>query len=83
MILFGGDDGIGPSVGSISILDVASMKWTSGNDAPAPEARSEMACSAAGDNFVAWGGTNILSHFETMIVFVTSFFFFDNSIERN
>ncbi|KAK5823547.1 hypothetical protein F5H01DRAFT_363211 [Linnemannia elongata] len=59
MILFGGDDGIGPSVGSISILDVASMKWTSGNDAPAPEARSEMACSAAGDNFVAWGGYKV------------------------
>ncbi|KAG9071505.1 hypothetical protein KI688_005717 [Linnemannia hyalina] len=56
MILFGGVNGTGPSVGSISILDVASMKWTSGNDAPAPEARAEMACSVAGDNFVAWGG---------------------------
>ncbi|KAF9141053.1 hypothetical protein BG015_001416 [Linnemannia schmuckeri] len=53
MILFGGD-GSGPSVASISILDIPTMTWTNGKDAP--DARSEMACSVAGDNFIVWGG---------------------------
>ncbi|KAG0274488.1 hypothetical protein BGZ96_004315, partial [Linnemannia gamsii] len=30
------------------------MVWTDGEDAPDP--RSEMACTVAGDNFVVWGG---------------------------
>ncbi|KAF8947283.1 hypothetical protein BGZ47_009671 [Haplosporangium gracile] len=53
MILFGGD-GLGPSVASLSILDISTMTWTNGKDAP--DARSEMACSVAGDNFIVWGG---------------------------
>ncbi|KAF9120905.1 hypothetical protein BGX30_002890 [Mortierella sp. GBA39] len=53
MILFGGD-GSGPSVASLSILDIPTMTWTIGKDAP--DARSEMACAVAGDNFVVWGG---------------------------
>ncbi|KAH7056317.1 hypothetical protein BKA57DRAFT_489127 [Linnemannia elongata] len=53
MILFGGD-GSGPSVASLSILDISTMTWITGKDAP--DARSEMACAVAGDNFVVWGG---------------------------
>lgn len=56
MILFGGD-GSGPSVASLSILDISTMTWITGKDAP--DARSEMACAVAGDNFVVWGGKNL------------------------
>ena len=56
MVLFGGD-GSGPSVASLSILDVPTMTWTTGKDAP--DARSEMACAVAGDNFIVWGGKSL------------------------
>jgi hypothetical protein len=59
MVLFGGDNGSGPSVASISVLDIATMVWTDGEDAPDP--RSEMACTVAGDNFIVWGGKTLRS----------------------
>ncbi|KAF9154081.1 hypothetical protein BG015_001903 [Linnemannia schmuckeri] len=55
MLLFGGDAGAGASsANSLYILDVPSMTWSEGPSAP--EARSEMACSIPGDNFIVWGG---------------------------
>ncbi|KAG0271096.1 hypothetical protein BGZ96_005980, partial [Linnemannia gamsii] len=54
MVLFGGDNATQISVASISILDIDTMVWTNGEDAPDP--RSGMACTVAGDNFIVWGG---------------------------
>ncbi|KAF9116239.1 hypothetical protein BGX27_004090 [Mortierella sp. AM989] len=55
MALFGGILYSNPQR-SLYILDVQSMKWTRGTDIDPPLARFRMACSAAGDSFVAWGG---------------------------
>ncbi|KAF9340903.1 hypothetical protein BGX26_008829, partial [Mortierella sp. AD094] len=55
ILLFGGTTINGPSVGSIYILDVNSMSWTKGPDADSSQNREQMACTVAGDNFVAWG----------------------------
>lgn len=54
MILFGGDDDATSSSARLFILDVPLMTWseaTMGTDA-----RSEMACSVTGHNFIVWGG---------------------------
>ncbi|KAK3830339.1 MAG: hypothetical protein J3R72DRAFT_257899 [Linnemannia gamsii] len=57
MILFGGSNPTASKIfGDIHILDVPSMKWTKGKSAPI--ARSDMACTVAGDNFIVWAGTN-------------------------
>jgi hypothetical protein len=77
MILFGGDNGTASSVASISILDVSSMKWTNGNNAP--DARSEMACSVSGDNFIVWGGRYL--HF--FISYGMDLLFLFNSASKN
>ncbi|KAF9121613.1 hypothetical protein BG015_005775, partial [Linnemannia schmuckeri] len=69
MVLFGGDNGSGQSVSSIYILDVASMTWTYGE--PAPDARSDMACSVSGDNFIVWGGIRKTSSTESVGVSTT------------
>lgn len=44
------------SLGSIYVLDLESMSWTKGADVDRALWRSNMACTVAGDNFVAWGG---------------------------
>ncbi|KAF9154079.1 hypothetical protein BG015_001901 [Linnemannia schmuckeri] len=54
ILLFGGDDNLLSSSANLYILDVPSMTWIEGPSAP--EARSEMACSVAEDNFIVWGG---------------------------
>ncbi|KAG0199173.1 hypothetical protein BGX28_007520 [Mortierella sp. GBA30] len=41
---------------AIYSLDVASLVWTKGADVDPTQRRSNMACAAAGENFVAWGG---------------------------
>ncbi|KAK3812444.1 MAG: hypothetical protein J3R72DRAFT_530129 [Linnemannia gamsii] len=62
IILFGGRNGRtvekGSSVGNLYILDVTSMTWTEG---PSADARSLMACSVSGDNFLVWGGYKLAS----------------------
>ncbi|KAG9071504.1 hypothetical protein KI688_005716 [Linnemannia hyalina] len=72
MILFGGD-GSGPSVASLSILDIPTMTWTVGKDAP--DARSEMACAVAGDNFVVWGGYKEMLSVDSVAVPTTPLIF--------
>ncbi|KAF9541110.1 hypothetical protein EC957_003391 [Mortierella hygrophila] len=72
MILFGGD-GSGPSVASLSILDIPTMTWTVGKDAP--DARSEMACAVAGDNFVVWGGYKEMLSVDSVAVPITPLIF--------
>ena len=56
MIVFGGRYTSGVDSGSIYILDVKTMVWTQGTDADPSQNRTGMACTVAGDNFVAWGG---------------------------
>ncbi|KAG0055784.1 hypothetical protein BGZ89_002276 [Linnemannia elongata] len=56
MIVFGGRYTSGVDSGSIYILDVKTMVWTQGTAADPSQNRTGMACTVAGDNFVAWGG---------------------------
>ncbi|KAF9122802.1 hypothetical protein BGW39_009483 [Mortierella sp. 14UC] len=52
MLLFGG--GVdGAEIGTLFILDVATMTWSRG---PSSQPRKGMACAVSGDNFVVWGG---------------------------
>ncbi|KAK3823753.1 MAG: hypothetical protein JOS17DRAFT_804865 [Linnemannia elongata] len=54
MLLFGGNTDTTESVDTLHILDLVTMKWT---QAPSSlDARSDMACSVSGDNFIVWGG---------------------------
>ncbi|KAF9154077.1 hypothetical protein BG015_001899 [Linnemannia schmuckeri] len=54
MLLFGGNTDTTQSVDTLYILDVPTMTWT---QAPSSlDARSDMACSVSGDNFIVWGG---------------------------
>ncbi|KAG0323977.1 hypothetical protein BG000_002394 [Podila horticola] len=61
IVLFGGDMN-GPSVAAISVFDVASSTWSDGPSAS--DARSGMACSVSGDNFIVWGGEKFTSAVE-------------------
>ncbi|KAG0008147.1 hypothetical protein BGZ80_003806 [Entomortierella chlamydospora] len=56
MVLFGGQDLVGQAFSSIYIYDITTLTWTRGNDINSTMNRNNMACSVAGDNFVAWGG---------------------------
>lgn len=58
MILFGGNTDTTQSVDSLYILDVPSMTWTQADSSL--DARSDMACSVSGDNFIVWGGKSFL-----------------------
>jgi hypothetical protein len=58
MIVFGGANNA-IYYGHLYILDLPSMKWTKGRSAPEP--RSSMACTVAGDNFISWGGNHFIS----------------------
>ncbi|KAF9346920.1 hypothetical protein BGX26_001548 [Mortierella sp. AD094] len=55
-LLFGGATFNLQPLGGIYILDVQSMSWTKGTDIGPSLNRMNMACTNAGDNFVAWGG---------------------------
>ncbi|KAF9196056.1 hypothetical protein BGZ50_002313 [Haplosporangium sp. Z 11] len=57
MVVFGGVDALKDEIqGDIYILDVQSMSWTKGTDIEKGLQRKGMACTAAGDSFVVWGG---------------------------
>lgn len=53
MLVFGGGFN-GTELGTLYILDVPTMTWTRG---PSSQPRKGMACAAADNNFVVWGGT--------------------------
>lgn len=62
MIVFGGSAGTGSTIvpqGSIYILDVPSWSWSQGASVEPSDFRAAMACSAAADNFIAWGGKQV------------------------
>ncbi|KAG0375690.1 hypothetical protein BGX24_008775 [Mortierella sp. AD032] len=56
IIHFGGNTTPTTSIGTISILDVATMTWTQGPSIDPSLHRSSMACGVSGDNVVIWGG---------------------------
>ncbi|KAF9964998.1 hypothetical protein BGZ70_005581 [Mortierella alpina] len=56
MVVFGGVSVGRETVPGIYILDVAAMTWSRGKDVDPLLSRSDMVCSVAGDNFIAWGG---------------------------
>ncbi|KAF9952848.1 hypothetical protein BGZ72_005880 [Mortierella alpina] len=56
MVVFGGVTVRRETVPSIYILDVVTMTWSKGKDIDPLLSRSDMVCSVAGDNFIAWGG---------------------------
>ncbi|KAF9322568.1 hypothetical protein BGZ91_004216 [Linnemannia elongata] len=56
MIVFGGAGLDGIAKADIYILDLPTSTWTTGKPADASQARTNMACAVAGDNFIAWGG---------------------------
>ncbi|KAG0058859.1 hypothetical protein BGZ89_000912 [Linnemannia elongata] len=56
MIVFGGAGLDGIAKTDIYILDLPTSTWTTGKPADASQARTNMACAVAGDNFIAWGG---------------------------
>ncbi|KAF9983904.1 hypothetical protein BGZ75_004544 [Mortierella antarctica] len=56
MVVFGGVNVARQTVAGIYVLDVETMIWTKGKDIDPLLSRSDMACSVAGDNFIAWGG---------------------------
>ncbi|KAF9431808.1 hypothetical protein BGZ76_011673 [Entomortierella beljakovae] len=55
-VLFGGHTPARQPLGSIYVLDLASMTWTKGIDINPSLNRNGMACAVVGDNFIAWGG---------------------------
>ncbi|KAG0197711.1 hypothetical protein BGX33_000394 [Mortierella sp. NVP41] len=59
MVLFGGHTLDSVSQGSVYILDMKTLDWTQGPSDPAQN-RSLMACGASGDNFVVWGGNQLI-----------------------
>ncbi|KAF9432595.1 hypothetical protein BGZ76_010577 [Entomortierella beljakovae] len=58
IVVFGQPAGLIDTVGRIYTFDLVSFIWTRGEDIDPKLARSGMACTAKGDNFIAWGGDN-------------------------
>ncbi|KAG9072224.1 hypothetical protein KI688_006448 [Linnemannia hyalina] len=56
MVVFGGQDFTDVPLSSIYLLDLKTLVWTRGVDADPSQKRLNMACTVAGDNFIAWGG---------------------------
>ncbi|KAF9147864.1 Multiple epidermal growth factor-like domains protein 8 [Linnemannia schmuckeri] len=72
MIVFGGSTGLDTSIvprGDIYILDVPSLTWSQGTPTNTSDFRAAMACSIAGDNFIAWGGVNATDTLSSMIIY--------------
>lgn len=70
MVVYGGSLVNSTLQGDVYILDVASLTWT---QAPPPAGNSQfrrnMACTAAGNNFVVWGGQSFNNTFLDTAVF--------------
>ncbi|KAG9066885.1 hypothetical protein KI688_012797 [Linnemannia hyalina] len=56
IVLFGGVDQTSAGLSDIYILDVATLKWTTGKTGGAGVGRAYAACAVTNDRFVAWGG---------------------------
>ncbi|KAG0285517.1 hypothetical protein BGZ96_010256 [Linnemannia gamsii] len=72
MVVFGGSTGSNADIvpqGDIYVLDLSSMTWSQGISASSTNFRAAMACSVAGNNFLAWGGTNSLITLNSTIVY--------------
>ncbi|KAF9120473.1 hypothetical protein BGW39_011337 [Mortierella sp. 14UC] len=75
MVVFGGESLQGSQSveggprGAIYILDVPSLTWKRGPDVDPIHNRSAMACAAAGDSFVAWGGKSKTDTLNSTIIF--------------
>lgn len=68
IVLFGGNDVNGSGeLGGIYVLDVATLTWTKGPDVSAEDSRTEAACAASGDYFIAWGGRRSIGNSTIMI----------------
>ncbi|KAG0212085.1 hypothetical protein BGX28_006846 [Mortierella sp. GBA30] len=72
MIVFGGMSLNRTPQGSVYVLDLETRIWTKGTNIAPAQNRSDMACAAAGDNFVAWGGeynATKISNFGTPVIY--------------
>ncbi|KAF9432761.1 hypothetical protein BGZ76_010356 [Entomortierella beljakovae] len=56
LIVFGGLNSLDSKLSGLYVLDVATMTWSKGMEIDPSQGRTNMACTVAGDNFVAWGG---------------------------
>jgi len=58
MIMFGGSTGntTVTVIGSLFFLDLTTLTWSKGVDAPQAESRLGHACAVNGDSFIVWGG---------------------------
>ncbi|KAG0292385.1 hypothetical protein BGZ97_005612 [Linnemannia gamsii] len=70
MVVYGGTTNANSTLqGDVYILDVASLTWTKGPKPGTSQFRRNMACTAAGDNFVVWGGQSFNLTFLDTAVF--------------
>ncbi|KAF9193894.1 hypothetical protein BGZ51_001880 [Haplosporangium sp. Z 767] len=72
LVLFGGHSLDGKvAMAGIYILDLNTQRWQKGADAGRAQARFGMACAAAGDSFVVFGGQSVdrSPNFKPMIIY--------------
>ncbi|KAK3819653.1 MAG: hypothetical protein J3Q66DRAFT_335153 [Benniella sp.] len=70
MVLFGGfAPGRANVLSDIYVLDVATLEWTQGPDVVTTSRRAEAACGYSHDQFIAWGGRNMVDTVNTTVVF--------------
>ncbi|KAG0285646.1 hypothetical protein BGZ96_010134 [Linnemannia gamsii] len=70
MVVYGGTLQANSTLqGDVYILDVASLTWTKGPQPGSSQFRRNMACTAAGDNLVVWGGQSFNMTFLNTAVF--------------
>ena len=60
IVLFGGNNATGISVGILFILDITNLTWTTAESVESAQYRAEIACSVSGDNFIVWGGNTFV-----------------------
>ncbi|KAG0048747.1 Multiple epidermal growth factor-like domains protein 8 [Gryganskiella cystojenkinii] len=61
MIVFGGISSSDVVSGRLFILDMKTLTWTLGENAPPAQARYGHSCATNGDSFLVWGGQNTTS----------------------
>ncbi|KAG0271229.1 Acyl-CoA-binding domain-containing protein 5 [Linnemannia exigua] len=71
MVLYGGSliDSGSTLQGDVYLLDIATLTWTKGPVPNSSQLRRDMACTAAGSNFVVWGGLSLNRQYMSMAVF--------------
>ncbi|KAI7819284.1 hypothetical protein BC939DRAFT_460317 [Gamsiella multidivaricata] len=73
-VYFGGFSTNSPTaMNDIYILDIPSMTWKRGPDAPSTDARGGAACAVSSDHFLAWGGSSTIpntdSPMEALVIY--------------